>query len=74
VTNPKHNGVKCGGVFVNVTKRNVFKPVKMAGTPKLRLAIVTGVPPEKIVEIWKDEVEKFKKNYLLYENFYNVFI
>ncbi len=29
-TNPKHKGVKCGGVFVQVTDRNVFEPVKTA--------------------------------------------
>ncbi len=83
VTNPKHKGVRCRGVFVNVKERNVFEPVKtavymlaaikslypndfqwrgsidrLAATPTLRLAIDTGVPPEKIVEMWKEEVEQ----------------
>jgi uncharacterized protein YbbC (DUF1343 family) len=30
VVNPKHHGVKCGGVFVRVTDRNSFEPVKTA--------------------------------------------
>lgn len=29
-TNPKHKGVPCGGVFVNVVDRNVYEPVKTA--------------------------------------------
>jgi hypothetical protein len=33
----------------------------IAGTPTLRLAIDTGVLPEKIVEMWKEEVGQFKE-------------
>ena len=29
-SNPKHKGQKCSGVFVNVTDRNIFQPVKTA--------------------------------------------
>lgn len=29
-TNPKHNGVPCGGVFVNVTDRDAYEPVRTA--------------------------------------------
>jgi hypothetical protein len=32
----------------------------IAGTPTLRLANDAGVPPEEIVEKWKEEVEQFK--------------
>ncbi len=42
---------------------------RLSGTPKLTEAIDAGVPPEKIVLMWKDDVEKFKKiraKYLLY--------
>jgi uncharacterized protein YbbC (DUF1343 family) len=30
VTNPKYEGQKCGGVFVRVTDREVYEPVKVA--------------------------------------------
>jgi uncharacterized protein YbbC (DUF1343 family) len=42
---------------------------RLAGTPKLAQAIDAGVPPEKIVEMWKDDLAKFKKirlKHLLY--------
>jgi uncharacterized protein YbbC (DUF1343 family) len=29
-TNPKHKGTKCGGVFVKVTDRNAYEPVRTA--------------------------------------------
>jgi uncharacterized protein YbbC (DUF1343 family) len=41
----------------------------LAGTRKLRASIDAGVPPAKIVGMWKEEVEKFeriRKKYLLY--------
>lgn len=94
VANPKHKGVKCGGVFVNVTDRNSFEPVKtavymlaaikqlypadfqwrgsidrLAGTPKLRLAIDEGKSADEICRMWVEDVGRFKKareKYLLY--------
>ena len=42
---------------------------RLAGTPKLAQAIDAGMPPEKIVEMWKDDLAKFKKirsKHLLY--------
>ncbi|MBF8296266.1 MAG: hypothetical protein HW389_2811 [Bacteroidetes bacterium] len=42
---------------------------RLSGTPKLTEAIDAGVPPEKIVPMWKDDVDKFKKvrsKHLLY--------
>ncbi len=94
-THPKHESMKCGGIFVNVTDRNAYEPVKvgvyvlstakklfadslkwrersidrLSGTPKLRTSIDAGVPPERIVSMWKEDVEKFKKvraKHLLY--------
>lgn len=95
VANPKYEGQKCGGVYVRVTDREVYEPVKAAvtmlaivkklygdkvqwspsrinrlsGTPRLSKAIDDGVPPEEIVLMWKDDVEKFKairSRHLLY--------
>jgi uncharacterized protein YbbC (DUF1343 family) len=92
---PKYEGQKCSGIFVNVTDRDIYEPVKtgvyilstakrlfadslmwrgryidlLAGTTKLRTAIDAGVPPAKIVGMWKEEVVKFdqiRKKYLLY--------
>lgn len=42
---------------------------RLAGTPKLRLALDAGTAPEKIVGMWKEEVERFeniRQEYLLY--------
>ncbi len=42
---------------------------RLTGTPKFAEAIDKGVPPEKIVEMWRGDVEQFKKirqKYLLY--------
>jgi uncharacterized protein YbbC (DUF1343 family) len=42
---------------------------RLSGTPKLTEAIDAGVPPEKIVLMWKDDVDKFKRvraKHLLY--------
>ncbi len=95
VVNPKHQGVKCEGVFVRVTNRDVFEPVRtavhmlsaikalypndfqwrnsidrLAGTPKLRLAIDALQAPQQIVADWNNEVGSFLKlrqKYLLYQ-------
>jgi uncharacterized protein YbbC (DUF1343 family) len=93
--NPKYEGVKCGGVLVKVTDREVYEPVKvgvymlssvrklfgkdvkwlqarinrLSGTPKLSQAVDAGQAPENIVQLWKDDVAKFKSiraKYLLY--------
>jgi len=95
VQRPKFEGQKSGGVFIKVTDRDSFEPVKSAvcmlasakklfpdslkwrersidrlsGTAKFRKAIDAGVAPEKIVEMWKGDVEKYQKvraKYLLY--------
>lgn len=42
---------------------------RLAGTPRFVEAIDKGVLPEKIVEMWKGDVERFEKirqKYLLY--------
>lgn len=42
---------------------------RLSGTPKLRKSIDAGATTEKVVEMWKDDVEKFKKiraKHLLY--------
>ncbi|MBM2839997.1 MAG: hypothetical protein HW412_525 [Bacteroidetes bacterium] len=42
---------------------------RLSGTPKLRKAIDAGATTEKVTEMWKDDVEKFKKiraKHLLY--------
>jgi uncharacterized protein YbbC (DUF1343 family) len=96
VQHPKYEGQKSGGVFVKVTDRDSFEPVKAAvymlasakklypdslkwrersidrlsGTPSFRKAIDAGTPPGKIVEMWKESVEKFKAiraKHLLYQ-------
>jgi uncharacterized protein YbbC (DUF1343 family) len=95
VLHPKYEGQKSGGVFLKVTDREVFEPVKAAvymlaaakklypdslkwrersidrlsGTPVFRRAIDSGMAPEKIVDLWKDAVEKFtlvRAKHLLY--------
>jgi uncharacterized protein YbbC (DUF1343 family) len=94
VSMPKHKDIKCGGVYVKVTDRNSYEPVKtavamlvtlkmlypvellwrgsidrLAGTPKLRLAIDAGKNAEDICRMWQGEVAQFKKmreKYLLY--------
>ncbi|MBX2820888.1 MAG: DUF1343 domain-containing protein, partial [Rhodothermaceae bacterium] len=41
----------------------------LAGTDRLRLALVDGSKPQEIIESWADEIAAFKdlrKNYLLY--------
>jgi uncharacterized protein YbbC (DUF1343 family) len=92
---PKHERQKCNGIFIDVTDRDVYEPVRtgvhvlsaakrlfpdsftwrgrtidlLAGATKLRTAIDAGVPPDKIVGMWKEEIEKFeriRKKYLLY--------
>jgi uncharacterized protein YbbC (DUF1343 family) len=92
---PKYEGVKCGGVLVRVTNRDIYEPVKtgvymlasaknlypdsmqwrnqkidrLSGTPKLRMSIDTGMAPEKIVQLWSNDVKEFMKirtRYLLY--------
>lgn len=92
---PKHEGRPCEGIFVRVTDRQSYEPVKvgvyilatakklfadslrwrersidrLSGTPALRTSIDARVAPQKIVSMWKDEVERFKKirqKYLLY--------
>ncbi len=86
VQHPKYEGQKSGGVFIKVTDRDSFEPVKAAvymlsvaknlypdslkwrdrsidrlsGTPSFRKAIDAGIAPDKIVEMWKESVEKFK--------------
>jgi uncharacterized protein YbbC (DUF1343 family) len=86
VQHPKFEGQKSGGVFLKVTDRDSFEPVKAAvymlatakklfadslkwrersidrlsGTPSFRKAIDAGVAPDKIVQMWKESVEKFK--------------
>jgi len=93
--NPKYEGVKCGGVLVNVTDRDAYEPVKvgvymlssvkklygkevkwlqgkinrLSGTPKFSQAVDAGQPPESIVQMWKDDVARFKSiraKHLLY--------
>jgi uncharacterized protein YbbC (DUF1343 family) len=65
------------GVYMLATAKKLFADSvkwrrsinRLAGTPKMAAAIDAGVPPEKIVEMWKDDVEKFKKiraKHLLY--------
>ena len=95
VMHPKHEGVKCGGVMVRVTNREIYEPVKvgvymlvgakklyrdslqwgtrqldrLSGTPKLRMSIDAGMPVEKIVHLWDEDVNQFAKvraKYLLY--------
>ena len=68
--------VKVGVYMLSTAKKLFADSVKwrrsinrLAGTPKLAAAIDAGVPPEKIVEMWKGDVEKFKKiraKHLLY--------
>jgi len=86
VQHPKYEGQQSGGVFLKVTDRDSFEPVKAAvymlaaakklfpdslkwrersidrlsGTPDFRKAIDAAMAPEKIVEMWKGSVEKFK--------------
>ena len=33
---------------------------RLSGTPSFRKAIDAGIAPDKIVEMWKESVEKFK--------------
>ncbi len=65
------------GVYMLATAKELFADSvkwrrsinRLAGTPKLAAAIDAGVPPERIVEMWRDDVEKFKKiraKHLLY--------
>jgi uncharacterized protein YbbC (DUF1343 family) len=65
------------GVYILSTARQLFADSlkwrrsidRLAGTPKLREAIDAGVAPEKIVQMWQSDVEKFEKiraKYLLY--------
>jgi uncharacterized protein YbbC (DUF1343 family) len=65
------------GVYMLATAKKLFADSvkwrrsinRLAGTPKMAAAIDAGVPPEKIVGMWKDDVEKFKKiraKHLLY--------
>ncbi|HWP83304.1 MAG TPA: DUF1343 domain-containing protein [Bacteroidota bacterium] len=42
--NPKHKGIKCGGVFVSVTDRNTFEPVR---TAVFLLAIIKQMYPSE---------------------------
>lgn len=68
--------VKVGVYMLSTAKKLFADSVKwrrsinrLAGTPKMAAAIDAGVPPEKIVGMWKDDVEKFKKiraKHLLY--------
>lgn len=92
---PKYEGTKCSGIYVDVTDRDIYEPVKagiyilstakklfpdslkwrgryldlLSGTGRLRPAIDAGVSPDRIVGMWKGEIEKFeqiRKRYLLY--------
>jgi uncharacterized protein YbbC (DUF1343 family) len=65
------------GVYMLATAKQLFADSvkwrrsinRLAGTPKMAAAIDAGVPPEKIVEMWKTDVDKFKKiraKHLLY--------
>jgi uncharacterized protein YbbC (DUF1343 family) len=65
------------GVYMLATAKKLFADSlkwrrsinRLAGTPKMAAAIDAGVPPEKIVEMWKADVDSFKKiraKYLLY--------
>jgi uncharacterized protein YbbC (DUF1343 family) len=68
--------VKVGVYMLSTAKKLFADSVKwrrsinrLAGTPKLAEAIDAGVPPEEIVQMWKDDVDKFKKiraKHLLY--------
>lgn len=92
---PKFFNKQCFGVFINVTDKNKFEPVKcgvailislnklfsefkfnkdnfidkLAGTDKLRKAIVSGKTLDEIVSIWSDDLNSFRQTrekYLLY--------
>jgi uncharacterized protein YbbC (DUF1343 family) len=92
---PKYEGMRCSGIYLDVTDRDLYEPVKtgvcilstarqlfpdslkwrgryldlLSGTSKLRSSIDSGMSPDKIVGMWKGEIEKFKqirKRYLIY--------
>lgn len=66
------------GVFILSSAKKLFPDSlkwrersidRLAGTPRLRNAIDAGMPPEKIVQMWKEDVDKFKvvrQKHLLY--------
>ena len=65
------------GVYMIATAKKLFADSlkwrrsinRLSGTPKFAEAIDKGVAPDKIVEMWKGDVEKFRKirqKYLLY--------
>ncbi len=56
-------------LFADSLKWRARSVDQRAGTPRLRMAIDAGIPPEKIVQMWKEDVDKFKvvrQRHLLY--------
>ena len=93
---PKYVGENCSGVYIKVTDKNSFEPVKtgiaflvslnklfsgfeiktnkfldkLAGTDRLRLAVLNGYTTNEIVSGYQKELQDFKelrKKYLIYK-------
>jgi len=93
---PKYVGENCSGVYIKVTDKNSFEPVKtgiaflislnklfsgfeiktnkfldkLAGTDRLRLAVLNGYTTNEIVSGYQQELQDFKelrKKYLIYK-------
>lgn len=93
---PKYVGENCSGVYIKVTDKNSFEPVKtgiaflvslnklfsgfeiktnkfldkLAGTDRLRLAVINGYTTNEIVSGYQQELQDFKelrKKYLIYK-------